>query len=201
MIQLRPSDGTDARFYSPHRDLAHLGLPLLRRVFDRLAATAWTPWLAWFADSNGVTEERLGRCAAAVAKLFNAVPDPDTADYDQAWADSGMAALERTEPEVVHAFFVVLGRAVLPLMFNGMRETTSLADPSFGRNTDEFIDRAAALMAWGTTPRWIRAAARVLPAAWTAALVRRHRRREQARLASALKIHRMVEESDPPDVA
>ena len=128
MLQLRPRGGSDDRYYSPDRDLAHHGLNLYRRSLVELEKH-WQEW----SDYTPPTGEEMATAVRAVAKFLSLVADPDVKDATAAMEKAGVFDVSRPALGVVMAQFGLMQSAAL---FAAIRDV----GPSPGRGTVTVAD-------------------------------------------------------------
>lgn len=138
--QLRPQGDPSAPMYAPSRDIAHLMIPMMHEVFLGLSRENWTPeYEEWFAR-EGITEEDIGKGAAAFAAASRTfIRDDRTVSVTESLERGGVMALP---PAVRYAIFARIGHVVYGGWFYGIRDVTLRGVKSSMH--DEFVEMVAA---------------------------------------------------------
>lgn len=125
MIQHRPRDGSDSRWYNPNRDLAYNWQHLSQAALDQLATTNWKPWFKEYFEFARVTEADIGAGAEALAKFFQFVCHPDVDGPRKAFEMAGWFELK---PAVQVALWMKLGQVATMAFFSAIRDVTPDSD-------------------------------------------------------------------------
>lgn len=192
--QYRPKDGSDQRFYSPDRDIAHIGHRMIERALEVLDPEVYPGYLSLLCTSLRVKPEDFIKMTEALIAYMQLMPHPDQAENAAvAWEKSGLGRLEREKPAPLALFCTVLGMRLLPSIFNALRSVTVLGDPVWEGEVQCLVDSANDAIYRQLLPRWLRVAMRYLPASWSNRLLSRWSRQhseKQTRLYHTLRLVR-----------
>lgn len=122
ILQLRRKEaraGQRDPYYSPERDLAHIGPSIVRGAMVAMEEKFWEPWFRELLEANGVTYDKILETSAPLlmAKALNrviAVEDPV-----KAVDESGFSGLP---PGIQMAFYVRLGQVLLSAVWAGVKD-------------------------------------------------------------------------------
>jgi len=128
-------------FYSPERDIAHIGPSLAYGAMVALEEEHWEPWLREFLEDNGVTYEDLvvteapKQFASAlnqIIKLENPVVAMEKAGFDQ------------LAPAIQMLFYARLGQVCLAAIWAGVKDVSQADDepPATIRELLEDVEHA-----------------------------------------------------------
>jgi hypothetical protein len=170
MLQCRPNDGSDGRFYTPDRDVAYLAVPLLHKVLKRLDDPQPFQRSLMTCLGTGIPAADVGEVARAVAGYFVQARDKGC-DAAAAWERSGLAELERTKPAALGLVLAQVGRVFLPTAYFSIRDVAGLPGVKPFQGLDELVAAVFRWHDWRLLPWWVRGLARVLPESWGWALV------------------------------
>ncbi len=120
-VQFRPRDGISQAMYSPDRDPAYTGLPMLRAVLTSLEEEHWDQWLRDYFAFNKVTADDLAQAARCLGKFVEMSCDPAIDSVQTALEKSGLANLPFAAPAIL---FLKLGQRQLGAIFSALRQTT-----------------------------------------------------------------------------
>lgn len=112
----------DPRLYTPDRDLAWIGLDLIRKALDCLDRGTYQqiPVMARFYESAGLTPQKLNEAGGAIGDYLKRIPG----EYGHALDAVAGSDLERADPAALALVHWQLGRLLVPLIFAGIRDAT-----------------------------------------------------------------------------
>jgi hypothetical protein len=146
MVQVRPVGGgpVDRRFWSPNRDLAYSGPPLIGAALEALDEDRWEPWVRELFKVSGVTLRDIGAAAKAVRVLFEMAQDINVKDVRVALEACGLTELR---PAARTAVLAKIGQYFLGAVFDGIRDVALVDEPDPFRvtNLESLLRTAAAV--------------------------------------------------------
>lgn len=137
LLQWRPKDGkanTRDAFYSPARDLAHIGPEIVKRAMQSLDAPL-EPWLAAFLDEQGITIDKIvdEQAPLKMARVVNQIVQ--TQDLGEALKTSGFEDL----PAAIQLlFYARIGQVALAATWSAVKDV-SLPDSAPPAGLEEIM--------------------------------------------------------------
>ena len=121
-MQLRPvhpPTGMRDPFYSPARDLAHVGPKLCALAVESLEDEWREDWFSEYLDFRAVTDEKLADGVKKLASALNNITDPNKS-FEEAMQESGFSGLSDA---VRIALYIRLGQILLSAIWSAVRDS------------------------------------------------------------------------------
>jgi hypothetical protein len=142
-IQLRrkaPRQGVRDPYYSPERDIAYIGMPLVRAAMAALDEQWMEPWFKEFMAQYNLTEDDLGQAAPRFARALEQIIE----------AENPVVALENVgfhalDPPVQTAFYTKIGQVFLAAIWTGVKDVNSPDSPN-PLEVDEIVHSAEQIL-------------------------------------------------------
>mgnify|MGYP007059508215 CR=1 FL=1 len=110
-------------FYSPERDLAHIGVGFMTEVGRSFKDEFLEPWFKQFIEDNGITEDQMVDATARLMKAYNEVIQ--MADPVVALEKHGFTKLP---PAIQVAFYTKMGQVALGGIWAGIKDVHKPTD-------------------------------------------------------------------------
>lgn len=131
-----PRAGRRDPFYTPERDIAHVGPYLLRGAMTAMDPDSWEPWLQEFNAANGITYESIMESKAplllaeALNLMIKEVHPP---------AAMKKVGFDKLSPAMQMLFYARMGQVLLGAIWSGVKDVSRPdADPPVA--IEEFLD-------------------------------------------------------------
>lgn len=120
--QIRPQGDPNAVAYSPHRDVAHIFLPMMKEVFCGLDETHWPPYFRKLFEHEKITQDDLAETVTVFTEAIRLfIRDREVNNPFDAFQKAG---LQERHDAVRFALFALIGQVITGGFFVAIRDVT-----------------------------------------------------------------------------